>query len=110
MNHPHDEREANHGISLAPVAVEGEKAFARDLPRLLLERPGQWVAYHGDKPFGFARTSTELYEKGLSEGFPEDEIIVHRIEPETPDDKVPPFEVDVALSLRHRQRLEPQPE
>jgi hypothetical protein len=87
------------------LAGEGEQAFARDLPGLLKERPGQWVAYHGSKQLGFARTSTELYEKCLSEGISEDDLIVHRIEAETPEDKIPPFEVVVTLSLRYLEKL-----
>src|SRR4051794_27765725 len=36
-------------------------AFRRDLPALLKERPGQWVAYHGPNRVGFASTDDELY-------------------------------------------------
>jgi hypothetical protein len=87
------------------LALEGEQAFARDLPGLLKERPGQWVAYHGAKQLGFARTSTELYEKCLAEGIPEDDLVVHRIEAKTPEEKVPPFGVDVALSHRYLEQM-----
>ena len=31
-----------------------EDAFRRDLPLLLKERPGEWVAYHGDRRVGIA--------------------------------------------------------
>jgi hypothetical protein len=111
MNHPRAEGDERWDrFSLSPVAVEGEKAFARDLPRLLKERPGQWVAYHGERRLGFATTSTALYEQCLSEGVPEDDLVVHRIEPETPDEKIPPFEVDVVLSLRHLQKIRPRAE
>ena len=92
-------------LLLSSLAVEGEKAFARDRPQLLRERSGQWVAYCGDKLFGFARTSTELYDRRRSSGIPEDDFIVHRIEAETVDEKIPPFAVDAALSERHLQNL-----
>jgi hypothetical protein len=106
MNQPHDCKEPGYQpTGRSSLAVEGEKAFARDLPRLLKERPGQWVAYHGNEQLGFARTSTELYERWLSEGIPEDDLIVLRIEAETPEEKVPPFGVDVALSHRYVEHL-----
>jgi hypothetical protein len=105
-NRPEEEKESSPHSSgsellLSPLAVEGEKAFARDLPQLLQERSGQWVGYHGDKLFGFARTSTELYDRWRSSGIPEDDFIVHRIEAETAEEKIPPFAVDVELSQRH---------
>jgi hypothetical protein len=48
------------------------RAFERDLPRLRAERPGQWVAYQGNRLLGFATQQRELYhdcfQKGLSRG------------------------------------------
>jgi hypothetical protein len=106
MTQPHEgnEQQTQPGEP-SSLAVEGEKAFARDLSGLLKERPGQWVAYHGNRQLGFARTSTELYEKGLAQGIPEDDLSVLRIEAETPQEKVPPFAVDVALSHHYLEQL-----
>jgi hypothetical protein len=56
-------------------------AFKRDLPRLLQERPGQWVAYHGDEQVGFAATDLELWQQCLKR-WSHDEFVVCCIEPE----------------------------
>ncbi len=37
------------------------RAFERDLPQLWAERPGQWVAYQGERPIGFSAIKHELY-------------------------------------------------
>ena len=37
--------------------------FQRDLPQLWTERPGQWVAYHGDQQLGFAAQKHESYQQ-----------------------------------------------
>jgi hypothetical protein len=54
-------------------------AYRRDLPRLLRERPGQWVAYHGDEQVGFAANDLELYQLCLKR-WDHDEFIVRCIE------------------------------
>jgi hypothetical protein len=70
------------GFGVPPLVEQAQKAFYRDLPRLLQERPGPWVAYHGDKPLGFARTQAELYRECLRRGIDEEEFVVQCIEPE----------------------------
>jgi hypothetical protein len=111
MKQPHDEcTEHDQPTERSDLAVAGEKAFARDLPCLLQERPGQWVAYHGNEQIGFAATSTELYERCRSKGIAEDDLVVLRIEVETPEEKIPPFAVDVVLSNRYQDTLRSQDE
>jgi hypothetical protein len=39
---------------LADLKQQALQAFLRDLPQLDAQRPGQWVAYHGDRQVGFA--------------------------------------------------------
>ncbi len=65
------------GLSLAEQA---ESAFQKDLPRLLAERAGQWVAYHGPQLLGFARTDLELYRQCRARNIPAGESIVRPIE------------------------------
>jgi hypothetical protein len=60
-------------------------AFWRDLPQLLKERPGQWVAYRGDQRLGFAETRAELWQQCLKQGYTPGEFLVRSIEPEDPD-------------------------
>ena len=57
-------------------------AFERDLPRLWLERPGQWVAYRGDTQIGFAEKKHELYQRCLGLGLQREHFVVFCIEPQ----------------------------
>jgi hypothetical protein len=68
--------------------------FRRDLPRLLKERPDEWVAYHGDQLVGIAKTDLELYKKCARLGIPDDEYIVRPIELEPPDEVDSPYPFD----------------
>src|SRR5262245_18004485 len=45
------------------------RAFERDLPQLWTERPGQWVAYRGDRQLGFAHHKHELYQDCFRQGW-----------------------------------------
>jgi hypothetical protein len=69
-------------------------AFRRDLPALLKERPGEWVAYHGDRRVGIARTDLELYQECARQGISFDEFIVCPIELEPPDEVDSPYPFD----------------
>jgi hypothetical protein len=68
-----------HGVH--PVVRKGYAAFDRELPRLLEERRGQWVAYHGEERIGFHADDLALYEECERRGIPEEEVLVVRIEP-----------------------------
>jgi hypothetical protein len=74
--------------STPPRDLLGEqamRAFWRDLPQLLQERYRQWVAYHGDRQIGFARTKYELYQECVRQGYNRDEILIRSVEEELPD-------------------------
>ena len=65
---------------LAPPAIlEAHAAFLRDLPELLRERRGQWVAYRGAQRIGFGATQTALWHEGVRQGY--EEFLVCRIWP-----------------------------
>jgi len=55
--------------------------FERELPALLIERPGEWVAYRGDQRLGIARTRTELHRQCVGHGMHVDEFLICCIEP-----------------------------
>ena len=61
-------------------AEQAELAFQRDLPALLKERPGEWVAYHGEKQLGAGPKNTELYEECVRRGFSPGELALCRVE------------------------------
>ena len=56
------------------------RAFERDLPRLWAERPGQWVAYQGERILGFATHKHELYQHCFNQGLSRDEFVIFCIE------------------------------
>jgi hypothetical protein len=65
--------------STPPAILEAQEAFQRDLPALLGERRGQWVAYHGDHRIGFGRTQDALWEECLRQGY--HDFLIRRIWP-----------------------------
>jgi len=67
------------------LAQQALQAFERALPVLWAERPGQWVAYRGDKQLGFAPHKHELYQQCLNQGLVLDEFVVFCIEPQEID-------------------------
>jgi hypothetical protein len=69
-------------VGVSPFILWAEDAFRRDLPQLLSERPGQWVAYHGHQQIGFAATKQQLYQECLNRGLPRGEFHILSIEPE----------------------------
>ena len=70
------------------------RAFQRDLPQLWAERPGQWVAYQGDRQVGFARHKHELYQQCLQAGWPREEFVVFCIEPQETEMVLGPVVLD----------------
>jgi hypothetical protein len=63
-------------------------AFRRDLPHLLRDHPGEWVAYHGATRLGFSQDEASLYRCYLDAGIDVREFIVEHIEPQTSDSMV----------------------
>ena len=63
------------------IQQQALEAFQQALPQLWAERPGQWVAYHGDRLLGFAVQKHELYQRCLQTGLLRDEFVVFCIEP-----------------------------
>jgi hypothetical protein len=79
------------GLTLGQRAL---RAFQRDLPKLLEERPWQWVLYHGDERIGFAKTSEELYEEIRRRGFGRRDCVIRSIEEPLPDIVESPYPFD----------------
>jgi hypothetical protein len=67
-----------------PCDADPVQAFYRDLPQLLQERPGQWVAYSGNRQLGFAATSTELYRECIRRGLAPSTFALFSNEPAMP--------------------------
>jgi hypothetical protein len=63
--------------------------FRRDLPTLLEEHAGDWVAYNGDRCLGFGNSKTDLYQQCLDRGIDDDRFIVEFVEPDDPYHEFP---------------------
>jgi capsid protein len=79
-------------IEIPPMIAQAQAAFRRDLPELMKTHYRQWVAYHGERRVGFARTKTELYQRCLKLGLSDWEFVVRSVEPE-PDEDLDPEEL-----------------
>jgi hypothetical protein len=71
-------------VDLQRTAFE---AFARELPALLGEQAGKWVAYHGAERLGIADDDADLYELGRQRGLSPQSMLVIGIDPEA--DQIP---------------------
>jgi hypothetical protein len=85
------DRDPGRELSLGEKAV---RAYRRDLPRWLAERPDQWVAYHGERLVGFANDPVDLYRECQRQNIPENDFIVCAIEPDLPDEADSPYPLD----------------
>jgi len=57
------------------------QVFEGELPQLWEERPGQWVAYQGERRLGFAAQQHELYQRCFERGLTREQFVVFCIEP-----------------------------
>jgi hypothetical protein len=62
-----------------PRIREAVEAFDRELPNLLQDRSGNWVAYHGANRLGFSKDKTDLYQRFTGQGYDSKELFVTRV-------------------------------
>ena len=67
--------------STPPIILEAQAAFFADLPEMLRERYGQWVAYHGKHRIGFGKDDWALEEECLRQGYNENELLIYLVYP-----------------------------
>ena len=70
-----------HEDGISPLIAQSVSAFRRELPSLLKDHYGEWVAYHGDRRLGFNRSKTQLYQECLRQGLKRGEFLVECVEP-----------------------------
>ena len=70
------------------------QAFQRDLPQLWKERPGQWVAYRGERQLAFAEQKHELYRHCLENGLGREEFVIFCIEAQETEIAIGPVMLD----------------
>jgi hypothetical protein len=91
--------EPSHQLELAvkdaipEIIWQARHACRRDLPTLLTNHPGQWVAYHGQRQVAVGHNKTELVQQCLSAGLGRGEFLVLRIEPEIEQQVTVPVDV-----------------
>lgn len=67
------------------VLLKSSEAFDRELPRMLADHLGEWVAFSGSTRLGFADTRTALIRVCMSQGLHPGEFLVRRVEPQAED-------------------------
>ena len=65
--------------STPPEILEAQRQFFADLPQMLRERPGQWVAYYGKHRLGFAKDDLALWQECRRQGY--EEVLIWCIYP-----------------------------
>ena len=81
---PEPDHPAWQMVNVFPDNIFGEQAWhahQRELPRLLNNARGQWVAYHGEQCLGVSPTHLRLYEECLARGYSSEELVICQIEP-----------------------------
>jgi hypothetical protein len=81
-----DQASSSGLLPIPPMIQRSQAAFRRDMHLLMKTHHGQWVAYHGEKRLGFARSKVKLVQECLRKGLKDDEFVVRGIGPEMPDD------------------------
>src|SRR3954454_1707032 len=79
--HTHHRSERVEVGELPPRIAEALQAFRTQLPQLLREAPGQWVAYQGSERIDIAPTKAALYQLCLGRGLRRGDFLVRSIEP-----------------------------
>ena len=79
---------------VADLKQHALQAFLRDLPHLYARRPGQWVAYLGDRQVGFAAQKHTLYQVCFDQGLQREEFVVFCIEPQETEITLGPVTLD----------------
>jgi CheY-like chemotaxis protein len=68
--------------AMSPTEIQrlGWDTFCRELPHLLQEHPGKWVAFHGKKRVVLGASKQEVYVQLKQIRCPLEEVVVRRIE------------------------------
>ena len=82
------ERPSGHHAYANDTIKAAVRAFHRDLPGLLKDYAGKWVAYHGAQQVKIGEDSFELYQACYDRGLDLSAFIVEWIEPQTGDSMI----------------------
>jgi len=73
--------EPQHASSPPLALTRGYEAFLRDLPLLLQEHCGEWIAYDENRRLGISSSKRQLYRDCLAAGIPQGSFLICSIEP-----------------------------
>jgi hypothetical protein len=76
------------GRGVSPFIARAQIQHRRDLPGLLHEHAGAWVAYKGEERLEIGSSKTRLYRKYLDLGMGRDEVLVLCVEPDLFEDEL----------------------
>jgi len=76
------------GCGVSSLVAKAQIRHRRDLPELLHDHHGAWVAYKGDERLEIGSSKTSLYRKYLDQGLGRDELLVLCVEPDLFDDEL----------------------
>ncbi len=76
------------GCGVSPWIAQAQIRHRRDLPELLRDHLGAWVAYKGDERLEIGSSKTRLYRKYLDQGLGRDELLVLCVDPDLFDDEL----------------------
>jgi hypothetical protein len=68
-------------LKVPPAVAQGQEAFRRDLPQLLEQYRGQWVAYRGPDRIAVGKTQEAAYQQCLQSGKGKEDFVVLYVEP-----------------------------
>ena len=68
-------------VSPTESLVQSQRAFHGDLPQLLREHPGRWVAYYKSECVKVGKKQELVYQYCLDQSFDEEDFIVLYVEP-----------------------------
>jgi hypothetical protein len=71
---------------IPPMIRVAQAAFLRDLPDLITEHRGSWVAYHGDRRVAIGPSKRQLFEECTTRKLPPGEFVVRLVESEMPEE------------------------
>jgi hypothetical protein len=81
VSEPTEDDQQRRDTSVENAQDVGWATFQRELPRLLKEAPGKWVAFHRDRQAALSTSKQEVYERLLQMKCPLEEVVVRRIKP-----------------------------
>jgi hypothetical protein len=74
-------------VGVSPLIAQAQVRHRRDLPGLVCEHQGDWVAYKGDERLEIGRSKTALYRKYLDRGLARHELLVLCVQPDLFDEQ-----------------------